>query len=721
MAKKGQITIFIIIGLLLIVSIGIYIYATQEAATAPLEAEEAKVAAVPAEVQPLREFVTNCLYITAKQGLTLIGERGGYIEPLQRYNPAEPTEGSAVQFAPGSKLKIPYWWHLASKNECVGNCEFRSERPSLETIKAQMDGYISEELPKCLGTFEQFRNQQFTITPIGAIDPDTRITKGNVAVLLAYPLNAEKAGVKFELKDFATTLPVNFYEIYILATNITNIQAEHSILERATRNLIDIFGRADSEALPPVSEMEFGFGSGTIWTKFDVEEKIMQMLTSYIPLLKVPYTRNYRYIPAPAGADKKMYEVFYNRGFVVPVLEQHKSLAVNFAYLPWWKPYLNLNCNGQLCQPEGISSTIGFLFGMRRYNFAYDVSYPVLVDIKNPDAYGGEGYSLRFFLEANMRNNAPLASLEPPLAVASIETSSSMMCDPEQRTGGNITINVRTSAGQPVDNAEILYKCGSETCRIGTSAQGQLLARFPRCVGGFITATHENYPAEVKPLDVIDSTAQTVDIILKIAYPVDFKVKKWMLKKYGTGWELDSSQVVNQGKSENTMIMLEKKGLEFEEPLVIVGEVCGAPMSKAKIPCGNPPSDSSKGVNMYSGDYHVTIYSFMYPSPDLTIPPDRRCVSQGPFKKKKCFWVPPKSVVFSTSKPLMSGSAEYDWSISEEELKAAKSIEFSYINFALDKVQPASSRKIEDLEVMGNLPSYSEQFADLLNPVIRNE
>ena len=723
MAKKGQITIFIIIGLLLIVSIGIYIYATQEAATAPLEAEEQKVVQVATEIKPLQDFATQCLYVTAKQGLEMLGERGGYIYPQQRYNPAEPTEGSAVQFAPGSKLKVPYWWYMSSKNKCQGNCEFKSERPSLENIENQMNTYIKKELPNCLDSFEEFKDQGFTVTPTGDINPRTQITKGNVVIKLEYPLEATKAEVRFELKDFATELPVNFYEIYMLATNITNLQAEHVFLERATRNLIDIFGRADGEALPPVSEMEFGFGSSTTWTKFGVNEKLMEMLTSYIPLLKVTYTKNYEYLPAPEGKDRQMYEILYNRGFTVPVLEPHKSLSVKFSYLPWWKPYLDLNCNGQLCQAEGFSNTFGFLFGVRRYNFAYDISYPVLVDINNPDAFKGEGYALRFFLEANMRNNEPMAVMGPQLAVPSLDERNTMLCDPLQRTSGNITVNVRTSAETPVDGAEILYTCGSETCSIGTSVNGKLLAKLPRCFGGFISASHIDYSPATKSLNIIDESDQTIDLVLAVGYPVDFRVKKWRMMKQPEGnWELDATQVVNQGPRETTTILLKREQEELMEPITIIGEVCGAPASKSKIPCGDPPSDLSKGVIMYSGKYHVTIYSFMYPSPDLVIPPDQRKYSQGPFKKSKKVWVPPKSIVFNNKdKPLMSGSAEYDWSISEEELKAAKSIEFSYINFALDKVLPASKRKVEDLEVMGNLPSYSEQFADLLNPVIHNE
>lgn len=726
MQKKGQLTIFIILGILIVLLIGSVIYITRQRITAPIEAAKPRVIKVPTEIQPLQEFVQTCLSSVAKQGLEIIGSKGGYFEVRKRYNPFEPTEGEAVQFAPDSELKIPYWWHLSSKNNCVGDCTFKTERPSLTraqgtpSIEEQLDFYVKENLPDCLGNFEAFQAQGFVVTPQGTMKPETTIALKNIIVMLDYPLEARKGPERYELKEFVANLDLNLGEIYQLATNITNLEAEHSFLERATRSLIDVFSSTSENSLPPVTEMEFGFGTGTMWIKMDVAEKLAQVLTSYLPLLKVTYTRNYKYLTAPEGKDKKFYEILYNRDFTVPVLEPHRSLNVKFAYLPWWKPYFDLNCNGQLCQPEGISSTFGFLFGVRRYAFAYDISYPVMVEINNPDAFGGEGYSFRFMLETNLRNNEPLATLEPPLTVPETVETSSLLCDIEQRTSGNITINVKTSAGQPVDNAEIVYKCGSETCYIGRSTNGKIVDKLPRCIGGFISATHKDYAQAVQPLDIVDETAQTTTLVMGTPYLVNFDAKKWLLNKVeGAGWQLDTSAAVNQGPHENAIIMLERKGESFEEPVTVIGEVCGAPFAKARIPCGSPPTDTSKNIRIYPGRYHVTIYAFNYPAPQLRIPPDRRCYAREPWKPKKCILIPKKPIIFNSTDPLFSGHAEYDWTFTDEDLKKAKTIEFTYINYALDKVLPESRRKIEDLEIMGNLFTYSEQYKSLLKPTLK--
>ncbi|MEM2915913.1 MAG: hypothetical protein QXT19_00940 [Candidatus Woesearchaeota archaeon] len=723
MTKKGQLTLFIIVGLLLLIGISIYVYLTTRAAIAPVEAERIRMAEVPAEMQPLRDFIQDCLKITAKDGLMRLGQRGGYISPRHPYNTFEPTAGRALQLAPESQLIVPYWWHMNAKNTCKKDCTFATERPTLEQIKLQLDTYITRTLPKCLGELKQFKEQQFTITPTGKMKTETQITDENIIVLLTYPLEVKRAGETFKLDKYAAELPVAFKKLYSLATKITALEAEHSFLERATRALIDVFGRADENALPPVSDLEFKYGPGTIWTKYGVLQKIREMLASHIPLLKVTDTSNYIYLTAPAGKDAKLYDALYNRGFTIPLFDStNRGISAKFAYLPWWKPYMDLNCNGQLCQAEGFNNLLVFAFGIKRYNFAYDISYPVIVELTDTGAFGGEGYTFRIALEANLRNNEPLAKLGTLPEMPALEERRSMLCDPDQRASGKITINAVTSAGQPVDGAEITYACGTESCHIGSTAKGTLVATFPRCIGGFVSASHPDYAPATMPLDITDNSDRTIDLTLNVAYPVNFSVKKWLLKKetdpkndnYGN-WDVDTSQVFNQGPREQTFIMLERKGPEFEEPVVILGEVCGAPVSKANIPCGTPPADNSKNIPVYAGDYHVTIYSFLYPSPDLVIPAEKRYYRKDMFRKGS-YTLP--EVRFTQEQQMLSGYAEYDWTITENELKNAKNIEFTYINFALDKVLPIDKRKIEDVQVMGNLASYSEQYKDILTPRI---
>jgi hypothetical protein len=94
----------------------------------------------------------------------------------------------------------------------------------------------------------------------------------------------------------------------------------------------------------------------------------------------------------------------------------------------------------------------------------------------------------------------------------------------------------------------------------------------------------------------------------------------------------------------------------------------------------------------------------------------RRCYKTD--DHRKCYWVPTQPIQFGKDKPLISGYAQYDWTITEEQLKNTRNIEFTYINFALDKLLPESHRVVEDLEQISTMFSVSEQYEDILKPVL---
>jgi len=102
--KRGQITVFIIIAILLLIGVSVYIYLSEE--------KEVKKEA-PEAAKPIFNYVQSCLRNTARSGLRAIGDHGGYIDISDfEVNPVNPTEGNAVMFTPGSDLIVPYWYHL---------------------------------------------------------------------------------------------------------------------------------------------------------------------------------------------------------------------------------------------------------------------------------------------------------------------------------------------------------------------------------------------------------------------------------------------------------------------------------------------------------------------------------------------------------------------------------------------------------------------------------
>ncbi|MFC1733401.1 hypothetical protein ACFL6I_24135 [candidate division KSB1 bacterium] len=68
--KRGQITLFIIIGVVILSALGLFLYLRGQVA----EEEEF----VPADIAPIKVFVDKCLEETAKDAILVVSLQGGY-------------------------------------------------------------------------------------------------------------------------------------------------------------------------------------------------------------------------------------------------------------------------------------------------------------------------------------------------------------------------------------------------------------------------------------------------------------------------------------------------------------------------------------------------------------------------------------------------------------------------------------------------------------------
>ena len=134
MKKRAQVTVFIIIGILLLISIGILLY-MQERKVPVKEEFKTVVEEIPVEFQPIKNYVEVCLIKTSTEALDKIGNSGGYTD-LSKYDIRsfrdKPTEGDSFRFFPENENSaIAYWFYFKSGNECESNCECSSKMPFL--------------------------------------------------------------------------------------------------------------------------------------------------------------------------------------------------------------------------------------------------------------------------------------------------------------------------------------------------------------------------------------------------------------------------------------------------------------------------------------------------------------------------------------------------------------------------------------------------------------
>ncbi|MCX8194293.1 MAG: hypothetical protein N3G19_02960 [Candidatus Pacearchaeota archaeon] len=198
-SKKGQVTLFIIIAILIVaVAVaGYFIYQNYQ---------KVRQERFAAEVAPIKAYVEDCLMKTGKDALILVGMQGGFIEPKLKVEAGE--------------WNISYWIYNG-----------QDKTPSLETISNEISKHIETFLPFCTMAFYGFQNTY--IIDEGTVKATTTFRPGEVKITVKWPLIIARKmnNEKVRIEDFSVKLLVNLLDIYNLASKIVENEKSSQYLD----------------------------------------------------------------------------------------------------------------------------------------------------------------------------------------------------------------------------------------------------------------------------------------------------------------------------------------------------------------------------------------------------------------------------------------------------------------------------------------------------------
>ncbi len=134
MYKRGQVTVFIIVGILLLILLGTFFLLVSTLTTFKLK--NAPVSPLP--IDTVNTIFEECLSNTAEEGVAVLSMQGGYYSLPPTYRVSD------LYF-------IPYYFYQ-------GSAQF----PSQEVLEKQLALFIQDALPQCLD-FTQLEQQGFSI------------------------------------------------------------------------------------------------------------------------------------------------------------------------------------------------------------------------------------------------------------------------------------------------------------------------------------------------------------------------------------------------------------------------------------------------------------------------------------------------------------------------------------------------------------------------------
>ncbi|MBU0456850.1 MAG: hypothetical protein ABH824_06450 [Nanoarchaeota archaeon] len=508
-SKKGQVTVFIIVGILILFIFSGVLYLTKETTKEEFTAEgEPIVESVPQTFKPIQTYTENCLSKVAEQGLLVLGQQGGYIYPdlVGEYSVSDSTEADGINLEP---LKVPFWHYNTNQNSKY-NVVYNSLKPKLYakddpvmSIEAQLSRYVNEKLDGCLDDYSSFEGQGFDIevSPIksGKLkDVEAKVGERTVNFLLTMNIKAKKEDVESSLQKFYVKVPLELKHYYEIAEMISDAQSKDFFLETQGLEILTAYSNVDANYFPPISTIRFDHVSTLSWSEFNLKERYKELLTSYVPALRFLGSENFYYNTDDRGFLAQ--RIVDN--MVLPLVGA-EDLEVSFDYFGW-TPYFKTNSDADgIIRPESLFiSAFVLTYGQQRYETHYDISYPVLVTLNDAAALDGKGYKFLFALESNIRNNDPGVSGVP--AETYPQRITSLACNNEQKDTEMLkTVVVDSFTKEPLEAVKIGFTIPEQAeCEMGfTDEDGAFESNYPSVYGGVMNYVHEGYLSDFYPID----------------------------------------------------------------------------------------------------------------------------------------------------------------------------------------------------------------------------
>lgn len=231
MKKRGQITIFLIMGIIILILAGSFYYIKSYSAKSTLENAPDK--AQTSEANIVKTYAEACIKRIADEALFgRIGLQGGYIDPNgdAKYNEnGVPLSGPR----PARYLQdvVPYYLN-----------DSKTYYPSLGEIGNKISNYVNVEFGNCFKK-DAFEAIGIVIEPLEAAKAEVSINQEDVSVNVDYTTNVRKGGTKTSIKSFRVVLPIRLKPIYesaiFLVEKVKSLQPDNEYDTSADCSIYD--------------------------------------------------------------------------------------------------------------------------------------------------------------------------------------------------------------------------------------------------------------------------------------------------------------------------------------------------------------------------------------------------------------------------------------------------------------------------------------------------
>ncbi|MBS3119165.1 hypothetical protein J4417_05845 [Candidatus Woesearchaeota archaeon] len=527
--RSGQITLFIILGIVLVLAIALIILAIKY--TTIFTPKEV----VPLQKGSVESYLTTCIEKIGNDALTQIGTTGGYIEV-----PKELEENSfaSLRLAPIEGMVVPYWAYADKTNI-----------PTLDEIKYRVDNYINKELPLCLKELQQTSPPAWVITEKGPVNSDVLFGEEATIFKINYPIELQSLSGQpiTQLDSYQVISPARVKKTYETAKSLVEAELRDLKIEKLTIDLISL-----EHSNLPLAGVELSCDKKK-WKVNKVQETLQELLSYNLRQLKIEGTD---YVNFPNSLP------YYQNHYLWQTGIKKKDIAVTFKYEPTFPFSMAVTPRDGNTMQSGMSQGQKMISELcvQMWKFTYDITYPVLVEVQDEAGH----YLFQTAFTVHIIRNYPhrqIAAL-PPLVQTPTIGEEDKFCAEKK-----LPINIKTfrvvenkETGiyerTPLGNVNLSFICLKYACPLGTTEYNYELygdaaiakPLVPYCPQTLLKGSKSSYKEGKTVFATVTNKEVELNLVPLFEVPANkFKFSKQRLDAAGTVKEkeaLDQEDVI---------------------------------------------------------------------------------------------------------------------------------------------------------------------------------
>ncbi|MFQ5474394.1 MAG: hypothetical protein ACE5DM_01030 [Candidatus Nanoarchaeia archaeon] len=423
-------------------------------------------------------------------------------------------------FAPN----VPLWWH-----------DGLIKYPSILLTESEVDRYVEKNLRNCFNDFIAFRNE-FDFVERTNISSFTTFNEKDVTIKINYELDIihRGSGKVTRRNEFIAHLPVKFKRMQEAAQEIIQSAVDKVFFEKMTFNLMSAMPDDQPDGLP-LTGMMFQCSSLN-WNMYAIRDRLMKAMRIVMTGVRfdntdyIPFRGKKRQYEKFRDSFQKLERISDNEMDNLPtseILNKHlgdtRPPADAYEYFQLFfhftddNKYKDLIAGAEYREDFGMdflalpssngkmtSSVADFRHELMRliclnyYHFIYRVRFPIVITIKDPDAYRGDGANFKFAYMVTIANNEPDKQPHPAEFFEPTDVSPDF-CDPVNRNGVDVQlVGIDKITREELPRVNLSYQCFGSQCYLGQTETNnqrfQLAATLPEgCDRGVLHASKKGY------------------------------------------------------------------------------------------------------------------------------------------------------------------------------------------------------------------------------------